>query len=390
MPFRPGDDNFGLISADPKAMDAADRVFQFVRYKLGDSTVNVELTERDVFINFEHALMEFSRHINTYQGKSTLSNLIGTATGSLSGLEGKYQYNNLSFLFSQADMYAEAVGVGGTMPAAYASFTLTPGQQNYKLIDVLGDAYREKYGEDPSRIRIIELYHVSPSDQISTLEVGRYGSSQVGDGFWGYGTGGDRYQLLPIFDTVLRRSSFKHQANVRLSHYSYNVIGGELILYPVPYRQQQLWVRFSKSISPQPIIGNENSFSGSQGAGSSTPYLDAVSNPSNTPFGYLKWSNINALGQSWIISMALAMSKQTLGKIRRKIKSGIPIAGGENLQLDGDDLVSEGKAEIEALNTEMKELLDNTTYDKLAETEANQAESVNKQLMYIPLGLDLF
>lgn len=50
--------------------------------------------------------------------------------------------------------------------------------------------------------------------------------------------------------------------------------------------------------------------------------------------------------------LVLAYSKITLGYIRRKYNS-VPTYSGESVQMDGDSLVNEGNAEIEAIKEEM-------------------------------------
>jgi hypothetical protein len=64
----------------------------------------------------------------------------------------------------------------------------------------------------------------------------------------------------------------------------------------------------------------------------------------------------------------------------------IPIPGAD-LQLNGDDLIAQAREDKEKLISQMKEMMDDLTYDKILEKEANKAESINKQLKYIPMPL---
>ena len=83
--------------------------------------------------------------------------------------------------------------------------------------------------------------------------------------------------------------------------------------------------------------------------------------------------------------MTLALSKEVMGLIRRKMQS-IPIPGGD-LQLDGAELVSDARAEMDALRNELRDLLESMTYDKLAQKEAEQAESLLRVLSGVPLKI---
>ena len=173
-----------------------------------------------------------------------------------------------------------------------------------------------------------------------------------------------------------------------MSHYSYNILGNELILYPVPDRACNVWVRWRKARDPW-VQGVSGTVGG--GVSGSTPSATlipgSVSSIANMPLGLLEYGKVNQLSKSWIWFYTLALCKQTLGYIRGKITSGIPYPGGTTLQLDGSELRSEGRADAERYETELRGELDKLTYDKVAEAEANQAEYLNKKLQYVPLGI---
>ena len=84
------------------------------------------------------------------------------------------------------------------------------------------------------------------------------------------------------------------------------------------------------------------------------------------------------MGKQWIRQYSLALSRETLGLIRSKFGS-IPIPG-ESLTLNGGDLVSTGREDKEKLRTQLREMLDTLTYDKLVEVAALRAENIQKQL----------
>jgi hypothetical protein len=92
--------------------------------------------------------------------------------------------------------------------------------------------------------------------------------------------------------------------------------------------------------------------------------------------------NINAIGKQWIRSYSLALCKETLGQVRSKYSS-VPIPG-ESITLNGTALISEAKDEKEALKKELGEILEATTYDKLAATTAELTDSTSKILERIP------
>ena len=74
---------------------------------------------------------------------------------------------------------------------------------------------------------------------------------------------------------------------------------------------------------------------------------------------------------------------ELLGLIRSKF-STVPIPGSD-LTLNGTALVTQGREDKTNLKTKLTEMLETMTYDKLMETAAARAESVNKQLKYVPM-----
>jgi hypothetical protein len=83
--------------------------------------------------------------------------------------------------------------------------------------------------------------------------------------------------------------------------------------------------------------------------------------------------------------MTLALAKEVLGLIRRKMLS-IPIPGGD-LSLDGGEMVSDARTEMDALRNELRDLLEQLSYDRLAAKEAEQAENLLRVLSGVPLKI---
>ena len=110
-----------------------------------------------------------------------------------------------------------------------------------------------------------------------------------------------------------------------------------------------------------------------------------INNMNTLPFENLPFKNINSIGKQWIRRFALALTKEMLGQVRGKFGS-IPIPG-ESVNLNADALLSQGKEEQDKLREEMKSILDEMVYQKLAEQEAAITENVNKANASIPAGI---
>jgi hypothetical protein len=113
--------------------------------------------------------------------------------------------------------------------------------------------------------------------------------------------------------------------------------------------------------------------------------MDGISAPHNLPYGNIDFSNINSMGRQWIRQYTLGGCKEVLGLVRSKFGS-IPIPNGD-LSLNGDSLISAGKEEKDRLRTELREMFDSLTYDKLIETQSTEATNIQTILKTIPIPL---
>ena len=184
------------------------------------------------------------------------------------------------------------------------------------------------------------------------------------------------FYVLPVFEDVLRRGMLETAFRVRRSNYSYEIIGSNLRIYPMPSTDLQMGKLFIKLMTPHNPL-------------SPTAYADdsiyGISGPNNMPFGNIPFATINQPGKQWIRQYTLALCKELLGLIRSKFSS-IPIPNAE-LTLNGADLVSQGRDDKDKLTTQMKDFLSNLTNAKLLEQDALAAENMQKQLRYIPMPL---
>jgi hypothetical protein len=111
--------------------------------------------------------------------------------------------------------------------------------------------------------------------------------------------------------------------------------------------------------------------------------IDGVSNLSNIPFGNITYSKINQMSRQWIRQYTLALCKETLGLIRSKFSS-VPIPGSD-VQLNGSDLLSQGREDRQRLAESLTETLDGLTYQKLLEADAAQSETMLNILKRVPV-----
>jgi hypothetical protein len=382
--FTSGSTAFGLFDNDPAFVAQADSVVKYVAVKLGgglpgvspaedDTHVQVELTARDVYTCFEEACVEYSAIVNANQAKSSLADFLGAATGTLTGGEARYPRASLEWARRQSQPFGEEAYVGGDRILHSASIELTAGVQDYDLQSILGIT-----GSDglPARLAIRQIFHFSPFASFrffGTTSAINYLNGQFN--FQSF-TPESVFYLLPVWEDVLRGMQFETSNRVRRSHYSFEMHGSnsQLKLFPVPQENNTLFFTYN-------IIDPNDALNSADGQSF------GVSNVSNVPFGTIPYSRVNSIGRQWIWKMTLALCKEVLGLIRRKIGNGsVPIPGGD-LALDGGDLVQDGRSEMDALRNELRALLDEMSYDKIAAREADQSENVRRVLALIPLKI---
>jgi hypothetical protein len=373
---------FGLFDGDASFVSDSDRVVRYVAVKLGgglpganedETHVQVELTSKDVYTCFEEACVEYSAIVNANQAKSSLAAFLGSSTGSLTGGQNRYANMSLEWARRQAQPYGEEAYVGGDRPLYSGSIELEAGVQNYDLgaiLDITGSTGL------PARLLIRQLFHFSPFASFrffGTTSAINYLNGQFN--FQSF-TPESVFYLLPVWEDVLRGMQFKASNRVRRSHYSYELHGSNnlLKLFPCPTENNTLFFTYNV-VDPNDVLNSED------------PQSFGVSNVSNVPFGTIPYSGVNSIGRQWIWKMTLALCKEVLGLIRRKLGNGtIPIPGGD-MSLDGPDLVQDGRTEMEALRNELRALLDEMSYEKMAAKEADQSENLRRVLAGIPLKI---
>jgi len=377
---------FAIFDQDGAFITDADNMLTFVKRKLGDDILSVELTNKMVWACFEESALEYSKIINTYQAKSTMGGILGSPTGSLTsgstnvgphGNENKYPQQTLEFLKRMAAPFGEAAGVGGNRNIYSGSITLVTGAQDYNLDELLSSSAVTAYGSawDGSKLEIKEVMHFDPVAAFrffdSTTAINYLNNEFSFESF----TPETVFYVLPIYEDILRGMQLDLSQRVRRSHFSYEVINNKLRIYPEPTRTKTLWIKFMKRADPF-----------DEDVDSAT--LEGVSNLSNVPFGNIEYNKLNSIARQWIREFTLALSTELLGGVRSKI-STIPVPGAD-LQLDGDALVTRGMDKQDKLKTELTELLESMTYDQIAERDATMAENMFKQLRYVPFPQPIF
>ena len=390
---------FGIFDSEKDFILDANSMTTFVKRKLGDDILSVELTNKQIWMSFEEATLEYGKIVNEYQAKSQLGNLLGNDLGTSSddqnfvdgsndtldggprGGENKFPRETLEYLMRKAEPYASHAAVGGSYNIYSGSIDLVDGQQDYDIyetmkIDVDGTAtlVKDIATFQQQKLRIFEIQHFSPQAAYrffdTTSAINYLNNEFAFESF----TPETVFYVLPVFEDLLRAQQMDISNRVRRSNYSYELIGKNLRIFPRPTvtDSKKLYIRFGKATDGLvPDITDSS--------------IEGVSGLHNLPWNNISYAGINSIGRQWIRQYTFALSKEVLGLVRSKFGS-IPIPNGD-LQLNGSDLLSQAQSEKEKLMTNLKEMLDSMTYDKLLEGQAAEVGNMQTILKAVPIPL---
>ena len=356
-------------------------IVKWIRYRMGEPKIVAEIDNVQIFSAFEESNIEYGATINRYQATNWLSNIYGLNRDfSSQNLTDKLPHNTLDYLMRLAAPFASEANVGGYQNErrAYCSFASTDQEKNLltDFTDVSADTTVLAYITTLSaaNIQVRRVYHAPPATIYRYYDP--YSSANVLSQEMDYESYSSEslFYVMPIYADVLRAGMLETNDTVRRSAFSYQVVGPKLRLYPQPVSTVRVYIDYTTEMDPynpdfkNPEIGD--------------PSITGITSIHNVPFTDINFNNINSTGKRWIRQYTLALSMETLGRIRRKYAS-IPIPNGE-VNLDGDALVGEGQEKQMALMDELKSDLEKVNNVELARGDAEMAQSLQDNMGFIP------
>jgi len=370
---------YGTYDNDTSFVSESVDVCKWTARRLGHPVMQLEFNSGSIWACFEEAVSEYSLHINNYNMKNWLwdsygadtknsgsqwSNSTSSATmgtGSISVTHG-----HLGTAFHLSKQYGEAVNVGGEITLHTGSISLSSSKQVYDL-QTESNISSSHTGK---RLEIQRVFNMGPSaitrfydpfagsfEQRNMLDA--FGMSNVAPAV--------TYIMRPISHDISRAQAIETNDLVRKSAYSFELVNNKLRIFPRPASGDagdKIW--FHYYVRDEQVSTTRSSTS------------NRVTDPSNIPYKFITYNEINAAGRQWIRKYALALSKELLGIIRSKY-AALPLPNGE-VSMDGEALKAEGREEKTMLLEELKEFLDSVTLSERSRAEADTAEA-NQQLL---------
>jgi hypothetical protein len=389
--FSSGKTPFGFFDADTSFQTEADSFAKFAANHVGYPIMDVELIDINFYTAFEASVIEYSNQVNQINIVNNLINTLGVDTGSDfltdDGFTGALVKGNLSYITQLAKAYGTEADSGGDVKWYSASLDVQDGKQTYSIREAVSASLGIEV-TDTDGIEIRKVLHNTPPAIIRYFDpfVGTgMGTQNMLDAFdFGGFSPSVNFMMMPLHMDLFRIQTIEFNDRIRKSAFSFDIHGDDLRIYPVPGTQGTISTPFYDRVWFEFIYEKDKRNSGLL-FGNTALLNGVVTDASNIPYTYQKYTNINDMGRSWIYRYGAAIIKETLGYVRSKY-SNVPIPNGE-VTLNGSDLVTQGQSEKEALITQLKEFLDKLTKEQMLTRQNAEATQQMEILGKVPLKI---
>ena len=346
---------------------------------LGYPIVNVELQDINFYAALEEAVTTYGNEVYQYKIREGYLSMEGNIVNNTKTFNNQLVTPNLGTIIRIAETYGSEAGAGGYTTYYTGSFEMTASVQDYDL-----KRWALDQGITGSGIEIKKIFFEAPP------AIARYFDPYAGTGTgiqslletFGFGqfSPGINFLLMPIYFDVQKLQAIELNDQIRKSAFSFDLVNNNLRLFPIPERSGKLFFHYIKRDERNDVTSATPTYN----TGSST----LITNVSNVPYANPVYNGINSVGRQWVRQYALAVVKETLGYVRKKYAS-IPIPGAE-VTLNGDDLLTDARAEKTALLEQLRAMLDVTSRKTQLENQAAESDFMQKTLMNAPIGIYIF
>ena len=237
-----------------------------------------------------------------------------------------------------AQNYGAEAGVGGYVTWYTGALQMQQGVQDYDLNAWAAASASLSSGDS---IEIKRIFYQAPP------AIARYFDPYAGTGTgiqsllesFGFGqfSPGINFLLMPINFDVQRIQAIELNDEIRRADFSFDIINNQLRIFPIPNIDRTLYFEYVKISEKSNPVSNTRP--------------NIVTDVMNVPYRNPIYSNINAVGRTWIFKYTLALCREIEAHIRIQY-SNLNIQGVGPLQ--GSELINDARTEKENLLTELK------------------------------------
>jgi len=365
--FSAGMTPFGFYDNDAAFQLDAVKVAKFCGTRLGFPLMDVELQSGSFFACFEEAVSTYGNEVFQYKIRENYLSLEGSSTGSAANK--KVINPTLDRIVNISKNYGTEAEVGGYVTRHTGSLALTGSIQRYDLnawatsqgIEGGIEIRKVFYEAPPAILRYFDPYAGTGTGLQSLMDAFDFGSYSPGVNFL----------LMPASFDLGKIQAIEFNDQIRRSAFSFQIVNNELSIFPIPKTGGSLRFEYYK-------IDDKKAASFIEGG-------DLITNVGEVPYSNPTYAYINSVGRQWIFRYTLALAKELLAYVRGKYQT-VPVPGSE-ATLNQADLLTDARAEKEALLTNLREMLDQTSRNSQLERKANESENLNRTLNGVPMTI---
>ncbi len=371
------------------------KIFRQFRHSVGAPIRQIELEDEQLCTLLEIAIEDYSQYVQEWLVEHQWQSLLGAHLDT-TDMAFALSVRGFDFITQYTYAYSKGVGLQANGPYELKKdfVEIEAGRQNYII---------------PAGREINEVLWITPNAMNAAMfgSYGGFGGGGIGIGGLGgaqVGSGGSNagfnsgYYITPAFDVLLTAADMNlknrmvrselvhkitagpngtkilHLMSVPGSHFSFGQgIGGTP--NSINMTGCQVWYHYydTGSMSPDEVdkCKKENS--------------DIIKMPNDVPLDELSFDEFNAPTKTLIRQLFVAEAKRALGRTRGKFGGVVGPPEAERI-MDYETLISEGNEEKRAVLERLDARLQRLSSTAQLERGANEAEFLNRQLQFRPLG----
>tara|TARA_R110000868_G_scaffold19400_5_gene83582 strand:+ start:4699 stop:5844 length:1146 start_codon:yes stop_codon:yes gene_type:complete len=368
------------------------KVFNQFRAQMGAPIRNIEIEDETLCILLEIAIEDYAQYIQEWLIEHQWQSLLG-ANIDTTDMAFAMSVRSLDFISQYSYAYSKQVGLQTRGPWELKKdyVELEAGRQVYQI--PAGREINEVLWMTPPVTDMALMANYAGIDYGFGGGMGQLGNAG-GGGAGGAGTGG--YYIAPAYDILLTAQDFNLKNRILRSEMTYKVTAGP---------------NGTRLLHLMSVPGSKLSFGhGFGGAGASSINItgcqvwyhyydttpeninecrldnpDIIKLPNEVPLSKLDYSDFNEPTKTLVRQLFVAESKRALGRTRGKF-GGIVGPPEAERTMDYETLISEGNDERRFVLERLDERLLRLSSTSQIERAANEAENLNRQLKFKPLG----
>lgn len=379
----------------PISTEDREKLFRQLRHSLGEPLRSVELDDTQLCTFLEMCIEDYSQYVQEWLIEHQWQSLYGQ---NISTLDAAFALSvrSMDYVNKQTYAYSKQVGLQANGPWELKKdfINIEAGRQVYQI---------------PAGREINEVLWLTPPTTRQALFAnmgagadfgfgGGFAQTGAGAGTGSMGIGGNGgYYIAPAFDTLLLAADMNLKNRMIRSDLTYKITAGPdgtrlLHLLSVPGSNFNFALSTGTgggiSLMGCQVWYHYYDTSGS-GSGSTAECRkanpDVILLPNEVPLSELDFSTFNDPTKILIRQLFIAMAKVGLGRTRGKF-GGIVGPPEAERTMDWESLLNEGNEEKKALLERLDARLLRLSSTSQLERAANEAEYLNRQLKFHPLG----